>query len=101
MKTKLALVGLAHPFEVGYDKAEALLNTTAAALTGEGVDCYNCGVVMHDLDTVRQAAERLRGCDADILMVCIATWSEDHHLLDLLSEIDKPILLRADRKSVV
>lgn len=95
MKTKLALVGLAHPFEVGYDKAEALLNTTAAALTGEGVDCYNCGVVMHDLDTVRQAAERLRGCDADILMVCIATWSEDHHLLDLLSEIDKPILLRA------
>ena len=40
MKTKLALVGLAHPFEVGYDKAEALLNTTAAALTGEGVDCY-------------------------------------------------------------
>ena len=28
-------------------------------------------------------------------MICIAIWSEDHHLLDLLSYIDKPVILRA------
>lgn len=50
---------------------------------------------MHDLDTVKKAAEVLKTKDFDLLMICIATWSEDHHPLDLLSYIDKPVILRA------
>lgn len=95
MKEKIAAVGLAHPFEVGYDNAENLLNITAQTLCGLGVDCINTGVVMHDLDTVKKAADVLGQTDADVLLICIATWSEDHHLLDLLSYIDKPVILRA------
>ena len=37
MKIKLALVGLAHPFEVGYDQAGELLKTTAMTLKNEGI----------------------------------------------------------------
>ena len=95
MKETLALVGLAHPFEVGYDRANDLLDQTAKTLEKTGAVCRNTGVVMHDLETVKEAADALKGVDADLLMICIATWSEDHHLLDLLSEIDLPILLRA------
>ena len=95
MDIKIAAVGLACPFEVGYDLADDLLTATAEKLTEAGAVCHNTGVVMHDLDTVKCAVEALKGNDADVLLICIATWSEDHHLLDLLSYVDKPIILRA------
>ena len=95
MKINIAAVGLGCPFEVGFDEAPALLDTTVDTLKSMGVSCVNVGVVMHDLDTVKQAAEVLKATDMDVLMICIATWSEDHHLLDLLSYIDKPVILRA------
>jgi len=96
MKAKIAAVGLAHPFEVGYDNAENLLNQTVTTLNAMGgVECSNVGVVMHDLETVKKAADVLKMMDTDVLLICIATWSEDHHLLDLLSYIDKPVILRA------
>ena len=95
MKVNIAAVGLAHPFEVGYDDAGNLLNQTVDALRAVGVDCQNVDVVMHDLETVRKAAARLKDADPDVLLICVATWSEDHHLLDLLSYVDKPVIIRA------
>ena len=95
MKINIGAIGLAHPFEVGYDQAQRLLDETAKTLESLGASCFNTGVVMHDLKTVEQAANALKGEDVDILLICIATWSEDHHLLDLLSYIDKPVILRA------
>jgi len=95
MKVNIAAVGLAHPFEVGYDNAEKLLNQTADVLIAGGADCKNVGVVLHDLETVKEAAKRLKTMDADVLLICVATWSEDHHLLDLLSYVDMPLILRA------
>ena len=95
MQIKIATVGLAHPFEVGFDNAENLLATTVKTLEGQGISCFDSGVVMHDLATVEKAAENLKKEDFDVLLVCIATWSEDHHLLDLLSYVDKPVILRA------
>lgn len=95
MNANIAVVGLGCPFEIGFDQAKNLLDTTCDTLSRVGVCCKNVGVVMHDLDTVKQAAAALREVDMDVLMICIATWSEDHHLLDLLSYIDKPVILRA------
>ena len=95
MKARIAAVGLAHPFEVGFDDAPRLLSETVKALEAAHVDCLNTGVIMHDLATVEQAAARLRTEEFDVLLICIATWSEDHHLLDLLSYVDKPVILRA------
>lgn len=95
MRANIAAVGLGCPFEIGFDNAENLLNQSVKALVNMGVDCSNAGVVMHDLETVKRAATVLKSIDADVLLICIATWSEDHHLLDLLSYIDKPVILRA------
>ena len=82
MKSRIACVGLAHPFEVGYDQAGNLLNTTVKTMCECGADCFNVGIIMHDLETVKKAAEILKANEFDILMICIATWSEDHHLLE-------------------
>ncbi len=95
MKAKIAAVGLGHPFEIGFDQADHLLNTTAETLNAQGIECTNVKVVMHDLATVKSAAEALKNIDMDVLLICIATWSEDHHLLDLISYVDKPVILRA------
>lgn len=95
MKVRIAAVGLACPFEIGYENAEDLLSDTAESLNRIGVACQNTGIVMHDLESVKNAASLLKGADVDALLICIATWSEDHHLLDLLSFLDKPSILRA------
>ena len=95
MKTNIAAVGLAHPFEVGFDNSENLLNLTVETLNDTEENCINTRIVMHDLETVKNAAVALRNAEVDVLLICIATWSEDHHLLDLLSYIDKPVILRA------
>ena len=60
MKTNIAAVGLAHPFEVGYDDAPNLLNKTVDALGKIGIDCKNTNVIMHDLNTVKEAADALK-----------------------------------------
>ena len=95
MKTNIVAVGLGHPFEVGFCEAENLLNQTVQTINSQGASCVNAKVVMHDLETVQKAVEEIKKVSADVLLICIATWSEDHHLLDLLSYIDKPVILRA------
>ncbi len=95
MQIHIAAVGLAHPFEIGYENAGQLLDETAKALCSTGVSCRNTGIVLHDLASVQKAATLLKEMKTDALLICIATWSEDHHLLDLLSYVDKPVILRA------
>ena len=101
MEIKIATVGLAHPFEVGYAEAPALLDQTAEQLSAIGACCINTGVIMHDLASVQDAVVALKNADADVLLICVATWSEDHHLLDLLGYVDKPVILRATRDHCV
>ena len=74
MKTNIAAVGLAHPFEVGFDDAPNLLNKTVEALGKIGIDCKNTNVIMYDLNTVKDAAQALKSSDADVILICIATW---------------------------
>ncbi len=95
MKLKVATVALAHPFEVGYEDAMPLMTKTVKALCESGIECENTGIVLHDMKTVEQAAQKLRASTADVLMICLATWSEDHHILDLLSYVDMPLIIRA------
>ena len=95
MKTLLGIVGLAGKFEVGFSEAPKLLGECAKSLEDAGVGIYNCGVVMYDLKSMNDAADKLSGKDLSALLVCVGTWSEDHHLLDLLGYIDKPVILWA------
>lgn len=44
---------------------------------------------------MKTAVDILKDKDIDVLCVCVGTWSEDHHLLDLLEYVDKPVILWA------
>lgn len=95
MNGKVALIGLAHPFEEGFSEATQLLNETANSIQRTGTDCINTGIVISNSETVNQASNILKSQDYDALVICVATWSEDHHLFDLLATIHKPLILRA------
>ena len=56
MRVHIAAVGLAHPFEIGYENAGTLLTQTVEALCSVNVSCHNVGVVLHDLQSVQKAA---------------------------------------------
>lgn len=95
MMPKIGLVGLAGEYEVGFAETPALVGKTEASLKALGYEVYKAACVMYDRQTVAAAAESFKGCEFDVLFVCVGTWSEDHHLLDLLEFYDKPVILRA------
>lgn len=95
MKPKLGIVGLAGQYEVGFDVAPALMNRCESSLAEAGIGCFSTGIVMYDLETSRRAADAFLATEFDAILVCVCTWSEDHHLLDLLDHIEKPVILWA------
>ena len=95
MNPKIALVGLAGEFEVGFAQTPALLEKAAVNLKGKGYEIIKADDVMYSGKTVEKTAECLKGHDFDLICVCVGTWSEDHHLLDLMDYFDKPVVLWA------
>lgn len=95
MKPVIGIVGMAGQYEVGFAEAPALLKQCAKSLTDSGYSVYDTGTIMHDFDTVQKAATALEARHIDALLVCVCTWAEDHHLLDLLDRVDKPVILWA------
>ena len=92
---KVAAVALAGEYEVGFDQTPALYQKTVDALQNAGVDVLSSNIVMYNLETMLQAKEYLSERSFDVLLVCVGTWSEDHHLLDLLGYFHKPVILHA------
>ena len=96
LKPRIGVVGLAGEYEVGFDRADALTASCYDALTKAGdAEIYSSGVIMYDLKTMMEAAKRLKEADPDVLLISVCTWSEDHHLLDLLGLLDRPVILWA------
>jgi len=91
----IGLVSLAGEFEVGFDKTPTLLKIAGENLEKAGLEIVKLDKVMYDGKTMKAAANDLKGREFDILCVCVGTWSEDHHLLDLLEYIKKPVILWA------
>ena len=95
MKLRLAAVALAGEYEVGFQDAPAVYRATVQSLKEEGIEVLTTDIVMYDLSTMQQAAGFFSGLQFDAILICVATWSEDHHVLDLLNYLHKPVMLAA------
>ena len=91
----IAAIALAGEFEVGFQEAPAVYRATVQSLEKEGIRVLQTDIVMYDLATMQQAAGFFSGKQFDAFLICVATWSEDHHLLDLLNWFQKPVMLAA------
>lgn len=94
MKIHAAIIGLAGEFEVGFADAQTLISAVAAQLATAGLTVGDPQLVYDD-QTVEAAAARLSGQATDVLVVCVATWSEDPLLLDLLEAVPVPVIIWA------
>jgi len=95
MKPIIGLVALAGEYEVGFDKTPALLKCAKESLEKAGFEIIMSDSVMYNGISMKAAVNDLKGKEFDITCVCVGTWSEDHHLLDFLEYIDKPVVLWA------
>lgn len=96
MKEKIAVVGLACKDEVGFDKAPQIYRVVTDALVAAGAPVADSGIVMWNPETAKEAADYLRSTQFDTLVICVATWSEDNHLLELL-----PVTRKAGAKVIL
>lgn len=95
MIPNIGLVALAGEYEVGFKDTHALLESVGSELNKLGFNIVKADDVMYDSASVKKAVTALKGKEFDILCVCVGTWSEDHHLLDLLDYYDRPVVLWA------
>jgi len=95
VKPIIGLVSLAGEYEVGFDKTPDLLKSAWVSLENAGFQVVFSNTVIYNGTTMKKAANDLKGSEFDVLCACVGTWSEDHHLLDLLEYINKPVILWA------
>ena len=91
----IGLIALAGQYEVGFDDTPALLKSAGEQLEKSGYNLIKSEDVMYDEASVSKVVDALKNEDLDLLCVCVGTWSEDHHLLDLLDYINIPVILWA------
>ncbi|NJD04210.1 MAG: hypothetical protein FIA99_16825 [Ruminiclostridium sp.] len=91
----IALVALAGQYEIGFKETPALLKGAGEQLEKSGYNVLKAETVMYDGASVDSVVAALKSKDFDVLCVCVGTWSEDHHLLDLLDYFDVPVILWA------
>ncbi len=92
---KIALIGLACETEIGYADTPRQCSDCCGALRMAGANVEYTGIVIHDAHSTRQAAAALKKSGADLLLICIGTWSEDNHLLELLRAEPLPLIIQA------
>lgn len=95
MKKRIAVVGLACETEAGFEHAAGLYRATVSALRTNYIVVDTHIVITQASDALR-AADVLRQCESyDALIVCVATWSNDHYILQLIQQLRCFVLLHA------
>jgi L-fucose isomerase-like protein len=95
MKPVIGFAAMAGEFEVGFKEAGDLYRKSVEQFVLPDFDIVRSEEVIFDNASVKKAARIFKEHDIDILCVCVGTWSEDHHLLDLLEYCERPVILWA------
>lgn len=95
MNCNIGLVSIAGEYEVGFNETPALLKSAEKQLASCGFNVITANEVIYNDKTVEIAKKHFKTYDIDVLCVCVGTWSEDHNLLDLMEDLDVPVILWA------
>lgn len=92
MRPKLGVGVIVSPLEVGAEKASSIRKKTISRLKTLNIDLVTPDIIIQDEKSARQVGEKFKRNDIDLLCLITGTWSEDHLVLDLLKEIDIPLI---------
>ena len=92
LKPRLGYGVTFHPNEEGTENAPYLLEKGAAALKNLGCESVCATEFIQDARTASTAAEIFREGDIDVLCLLQCSWTSDDIIVDMLDEIDVPII---------
>lgn len=92
LRPKIGLAVIYHPYEEGAEDAPNLLSKTLRVLRDLGLDVVYADTPVHDEKTAIEAGEKFRKEQVDLLCLPLATWSSDHIVLDILEQVDVPVI---------
>jgi len=91
IKPKIGLTVVYHPYEEGANDAPMLLSRTNLMLNRLDLEVV-CADPVHDAATAIEAGKRFREQRVDLICLPLATWSSDYVVLDMLEQIDAPVI---------
>lgn len=94
---RAGLVVVFHPFEAGAQESGDILASASQLLARAGIPVMVVPSPVHDADGAREAAALLEQARIDVLVVRLATWTDDTVLLDMVDVIDVPVITWAHR----
>jgi L-fucose isomerase-like protein len=92
LKPKVGIAVIYHPYEEGASDAQNLLLKSTDVLLNLGLDAVTSKKPVHDTKTAIAAGKIFKKEDVDLVCLPLATWSSDYTVLDLLEQIDVPVI---------
>jgi L-fucose isomerase-like protein len=92
LKPKVGVTVIYHPYEEGASDAQSLLLKSMDLLVDLGLDTVTAKELVHDTETAIEAGKIFKEENVDLLCLPLATWSSDYTVLDLLEQIDVPVI---------
>mgnify|MGYP000014574634 FL=1 len=92
LRPKVGIAVVYHPYEEGAEDAPRLFSKTIHILRSLGLDVVQADDLVHDYRTAIKAGEKFRRENVDLICLPLATWSSDYTVLDMLEQIDVPII---------
>ncbi len=92
LKPKVGFFVLCHPGEEGREEAPSLFQKAILELRKLDLDVVVAEQIVEDEKSAHRAAERFKREDVDVICLVEGTWSSDYLALDILEEVDVPII---------
>ena len=92
LKPKVGLAVVYHPYEEGAEDASELFSRTKLVLSNLGLNVVPADDLICDEKTAVKAGEKFRNENVDLICLPLATWSSDSTVLDLLEQVDVPVI---------
>lgn len=92
LKPKVGFFMLCHPGEEGREEASSLFQKAAIELRKIDLDVVVAEGIVEDKNSASRTAEKFRREDVDVICLTEGTWSSDYLALDILEEVNVPII---------
>ena len=92
LKPKVGLAVVYHSYEEGAEEAPNLFSKTRSVLDNLGLDIVPADDSVHDARTATEAGRKFREEHVDLICLPLATWSSDYTVLDLLEQMEVPLI---------
>ncbi len=92
LKPKVGFFMLCHPGEEGREEAPSLFQRAILELKKLDLDVVVAEELVEDENSAHRAAQEFRREDVDVICLVEGTWSSDYLALDILEEVNVPII---------